>query len=298
MVAISQEEAITLANMFRHISECKETEQMKAMLKMDCNILGAFAGNQSGKSFTMSYMYFLRVLGLHPIKRLNKLAKKIRCMSPSLPVPGGNEEQVNTQYLELKKMIPPEMIVKDITARSTNLIVRRPVGIGGNTVFEFRSSNQEMQSLGRIQLSSVFYDEEPPQGVREESKMRLLAEGGDECFALTPTNALSFTYDEVWQRAEYIYRTSTIQKKFNLPEHDYPNKNTKIMCVQMATDDNPTLDPDTIDFIFEDITDPDELALRRYGVFRQISGRVHKTYSPETCYIDLRIYFGDELQHS
>jgi hypothetical protein len=74
--------------------------------------------------------------------------------------------------------------------------------------------------------------------------------------------------------------------RFNLPEEEWPNKNTRVGCVQMATDDNPTLDPETIDFIFEDITDPDELDLRRYGVFKQISGRVHKTYSPEVCYID------------
>ena len=61
----------------------------------------------------------------------------------------------------------------------------------------------------------------------------------------------------------------------------------------MATDDNPTLDPDTINFIFEDITDPDELALRRFGVFKQISGRVFKTYDPAYGYIDMEKYFSD-----
>jgi phage terminase large subunit-like protein len=212
------------------------------------------------------------------------LARKIRCMSPSLPIAGGLAEQDNTQYMEFKQMIPPELIVSDITARSQNLVVRRPDG--SNSVIEFKSTNQEMQKLGRVQLSSVWHDEESPRAIRDECKMRLLAEGGDENFSLTPTNALSYTYSEIWQRAEYIYRTPTIQKRFNLPEEEWPNKNTRVGCVQMATDDNPTLDPETIDFIFEDITDPDELDLRRYGVFKQISGRVHKTYSPEVCYID------------
>jgi len=290
---ITQESAVQLATVFQHIANCKSTPQLEALLKMDYNIVGAFAGNQSGKSWSFAYMYFLRMMGIHPVERLNKLTRKIRCLSPSLPIPGGNEEQTNTQYMEFKRMIPPELIVKDITARSTNLVIRKPDG--SNCVLEFRSTNQEMQVLGRIQLSSCWHDEESPKNVREESKMRLLAESGDECFSLTPTNALSYTYDEVWQRAGEIYRTPCIQAKFNLPEREVHQKGSSIGCVQMATDDNPTLDIETIDFIFEDITDPDELALRRYGVFKQISGRVHKTYDPAVNYIDLREYFKDEL---
>jgi len=286
---INQKTAIDLASIFRHVAGCKTTPQLKAALKMDCNILGMFSGNQAGKTWGAAYMYFLRIMGVHPVERLNRLARKIRCLSPSLPQPGGQEDQENTQYIEFKQMIPPELIEKDITARSMNMIIRRPDG--SKTVLMFNSTNQEMQKLGRIQLSSCWHDEESPKAIRDESKMRLLAEGGDEIFSLTPTNALSYTYDEVWQRAEYIYRTPTIQKKFNLPEHEYPNKDTRVMCVQMATDDNPTLDPETIDFLFEDITDPDDLALRRYGVFRQISGKIHKTYDGNICYINFERLF-------
>jgi len=65
----------------------------------------------------------------------------------------------------------------------------------------------------------------------------------------------------------------------------------------MATDDNPTLDLDTIDRLFEDITDPDELAIRRYGVFKQISGRIHKPYDPAICYIDFNKYFPDGISY-
>jgi hypothetical protein len=90
---------------------------------------------------------------------------------------------------------------------------------------------------------------------------------------------LSYTYSEIWQRAEYIYRTP-LSRKSLIYQKEWPNKNTRVGCVQMASDDNPTLDPETIDFIFEDITDPDELDLRRYGMFKQISGRIHKTYDP------------------
>lgn len=611
---ITQESAVEIATVFRHIGSCKTTPQLKELMGMDYNIVAAFSGNQAGKTWGMAYMYFLRVLGIHPVERLNKLARKIRCMSPSLPEPGGFDDQDNTQYVEFKKMLPPELIERDITNRSRNLIVRRPDG--SQCVIEFRSHHQEMQDLGRIQLSSVWHDEETPRGLRDECKMRLLAEGGDEQFSLTPTNALcvdekteiltnrgwkkyntilmsdkvqtyniekdrmewkpltgfylneysgkmvelnirsfnalvtpehkwvvghvrkpdfllketkylnsknyikrisknvkslpdnpyytdefiklvgwiatdgsiykshlviyqsetankeksdiidsllkkypgdykktqreygdtiicgrkwegsgiiniwsisghlrlqlstilslpkhidneficslskrqlgllwesmilgdgytyengavilgqthnkdivddfaligtllgrivtvrgcqygrkpgyiaravapegrlseithyksmerkivdyngfiwcpstenktfvmrrngyvsitgnSYCFDEIWDRAEYIYRTPTIQDVYNLPEKSYPNEGTSIGCVQMATDDNPTLDPESVEFLFQDITDPDELAIRRYGVFKQISGRVHKTYDPRVCYI-------------
>lgn len=254
-----------------------------------------FAHNTS----SVAYHYFQRVLGIHPSEKRNRLAKKIRCMSSSLPESSSPEEQDNTQYLELKKLIPPEMIIKDITARSQNLVVRRPVGISSQpAVFEFRSSKQELQDLGKIQLSSVWHDEETPKMIREECRMRLLAEGGDEIFSLTPINALTYTYDDIWQMASYIYRTRIVAEKFNLPRVEkHPGKNKTIMCMQAATDDNPTLDRDTIERIFEGVTDPDELALRRYGVFKQVSGRIHKTYNPLCCYISYEKYFPDGVPY-
>lgn len=258
-------------------------------MKMDCGVLGVFSGNQAGKTWGFAYMYFLRILGIHPIERLNHLARKIRCVSPSLPFAGGSEEQDNTQYLEFKKMLPPELIVKDVTARNSLLTVRRPDG--STTAIDFKSHSQELQVFGRIQLSSVWHDEETPRDKRDECKMRLFAEGGDELFSLTPTNALTYCYDEVWLQAEEIYRTPTVQEKFNLPEREYPNKNTGIKCIQMATDDNPTFNIETINFLFKHITDPSDMAMRRYGVFKAMSGKIHKTYDPSICYLSFRELF-------
>jgi hypothetical protein len=293
---ITQQTAVDLATVFRHVADCKTTPHLTALMAMDYDVIGNFSGNQGGKTWDFAYMYFLRTMGIHPINRLNYLARKIRCVSPSLPIAGGNDEQDNTQYLELKKMIPPELIEKDITARSQLLVVRRPDG--SKTIFDFKSHSQELQVFGRIQLSSCWHDEETPQDKRDECKMRLLAEGGDELFSLTPTNALTYTYNEIWLRAEEIYRTPIIQKKFNLPERSFQNKGSGIGCVQMASDDNPTLNKETIDFLFSHITDPDELAMRRYGIFKQMTGRIHKTYDPGSCYIDFNKIFDNGIPHN
>jgi len=260
--------------------------------------VGLFSGNQAGKTSSVAYQYFQRIFGIHPCWEKNLLAKKIRCMSSSLPESSSPEEQDNTQYLELKKLIPPQYIEKDVTSRNTTMVIRRPVGLNTtHSVIEFRSSKQELQDLGKIQLSSVWHDEETPKGHREECRMRLLAEDGDEIFSLTPTNALTYTFDEIWERAEYIERTPTIAEKFNLPIKEYPNKGTGIACMQMATDDNPTLDSEIIDRILADVTDPDIYAIRRYGVFRAVSGRVHKAYNPKVHYISMNKYFPDGIPY-
>ena len=290
-------------NAYSHYLATIDTDitQFLRNLPDSVNIVGLFFGNQRGKTHEVAKHYFERTMGLLKSERRNRLCKKIRCMSSTLPESSDANEQDNTQYLELKKLIPPELIMRDITARSQNLVVRRPCGVSEQpVVFEFRSSKQELQDLGKIQLSSVWHDEETPKAIRDECKMRLLAEGGDEFFSLTPINALTYTYDDVWQRAEYIYRSKTVSEIFNLPRQEKPtgNRGSGIWAFQSATDDNPTLDKHTVDRIFEDIVDPDELALRRYGVFKQISGRVHKTYDPKICYISVEKHFPNGIPDS
>jgi len=286
-------------NKWIYFIKFQQTEITNFLRQAPHKTIGLFSGNQAGKTASVAFHYILRVLGIHLVPDKNILARKVRCMSSSLPENDSEEEQDNTQYLELKRFLPPEMIEKDITARSKNLVVRRPLGLSSpKTIFEFRSSKQELQDVGKIQLSSVWHDEETPKGHREECKMRLFAEGGDEVFSLTPINALSYCYDDVWTRASYIYRTKTIQDKFGLPEESWPNRGANIACIQMATDDNPILEQDTINRLFEDIVDPDELALRRYGVFKAISGKVHKTYDPVICYISMDRYFPNGVPYN
>lgn len=285
------------ASFFKFIA----TEIEAVLDSLDFDIIALFFGNQGGKTSEVARQYVKRLLGIHPIERKNQLARKIRCMSSSLPLSKNEEEGDNAQYIELKKLIPPELILSDVTSRNQNLVVRRPPGLNTpTTVFEFRSSKQELQDLGKIQLSSVWHDEETPNYIREECKMRLLAEGGDEYFSLTAINPYTYTYDDVWEKKHFVYRTKTISEKFGLPQMEHFNVGgkSKIACLQAATDDNPTLTLENIEKMFENIIDPDSLILRRYAVFKQVSGRVHKTYDPNICYIDFEKTFPDGIPYN
>ncbi len=271
-----------------------KTEQFAVLEKLWHKTIGIFAGNRGGKTSTVAMTYFKRARGIHPIADKNRLARKIRCMSSTLPVNVEVDEGDNAQYIELKKIIPYEQIIKDVTVRTQNLVIKSPTH--GKTIFEFRSSKQETQDLGKIDLSSVWHDEETPKDKRQECKMRLMGEGGDEIFTLTAINPLSYVYSDIWCNTSFIYRTKIVAEHFNLPRVEH-HKRGDVACIQMATDDNPTLSLETIESIFESVDDPDDIAIRRYGAFGQSTGRVHKAYNPSVGYISFDKTFSNGIPH-
>lgn len=272
------------------IAASKTKTPIEAVLdKLPHRTIALFIGNQGGKTYNVAKQYIKRLLGIHPIEYKNRLMKKVRCMSSSMVESPDADDQDNTQYLELKKLIPPEMIEKDINSRSPAMRVRRPDG--SRTVFEFRSSKQELQDLGKIQLSSVWHDEETPQRIREECKMRLLAENGDEYFSLTPVNYITYTFSNVYQRANFVYRTKINCEATGLPAIEQKETGYDIACIIGSTDDNPTLTPDAIAEKFKDVENTDDMMIRRHALFKAISGRIHKSYNQQICYIPFQKTF-------
>jgi hypothetical protein len=292
-----RERAEMVVSTYRGLLSFMKTEIVDVLDHVSADIIALFAGNRSGKTASVANHYVKRMLGILPVKPKNLLAKKIRCMSSSLPEGTDIDMQDNAQYIELKKLIPYELIEKDITARSQNLVVRRPPGLNSpKTVFEFRSSKQEMQDLGKINLSSVWHDEETPEDKRTECQMRLIQENGDEFFSLTATNPFSYCYDKVFKMASFIYRTKTVMEHTGLPQKEFHKTGAKISCIFLSTWDNPTLPKEAIERMISEM-DPAEIPLRIYGVFTQVTGRVHKTYDPSICFIPYKKYFPDGIPY-
>lgn len=281
---------------FQKLFSFKVTPHLRKIVSLPHSTLFALCGNQGGKTSSIAYTYVLRVLGIHPQAEKNRLAKNIRCLSSSLPASADENEQDNTQYLELKKLLPYEMILKDITSRSSTLTVSSPTH--GKSYFEFMSTKQELQDTGKVQRCSLWADEEPPRPYWDESRMRLLARGGDTMLSLTPINGLSWTYDDLYKRASYIWRSKTIRLATGEPREEvFETGDKNIAVVHMATDDNPTLSPEMVEMIFSDIDDDAVLKLRRYGVFAQVSGKIHKSYDPRVHFISFNRYFPDGIPY-
>lgn len=215
---------------------------------------------------------------------------------------GASAEVKNTQYPEFKKWLPKFLIKKDITARNPAMIIRDPFN-GPDIITEFVSYNQSVQSTAGTQKMSIWSDEESDKDFDEEQKPRLLAEDGDIVYSLTPANRITWMYDDVFEKAQIYIRTKVIcdflsNDEYKAEQIEVTENKSDIAVIMAATDDNPTLDPEVIDAIFDDIDDPDVLAIRRYGIFKQVSGRIFKSFEYSTHVIDKDRYFPDGMFHN
>jgi hypothetical protein len=219
---------------------------------------------------------------------------------------GSSAETRNTQYPEFKKWLPSFLIKKDITARINNLVLHDPkaghvfgenedgtpmVYNGGDIVVEFVSYNMSAQATAGVQRMSIWEDEEAPYEFHSEQGPRLLAENGDLLITLTPANFITWTYDEVFEKAAIFYRSKAICDFLStgsdkVAQIEKTDSDHDIAVIQAATDDNPTLDSEVIEKMFMNESDPDRIAIRRYGIFRQVSGRIFKDFEYPVHVID------------
>jgi len=225
---------------------------------------------------------------------------------------GGSAETKNTVYPALKKWLPPFLIKKDITARNPAMSVHDPNrGMvfdgkeyqGADIIFEFVSYNQSVQSTAGVQRCGCYFDEEPPSEFYKEQPPRLLAENGDIIIGLTPASYISWTYDEIFEKAKVYYRSQAIcdylskEDGYIVKRIEHTNSTLDIAVIQAATDDNPTLKAEVIEEMFSHYDDPDDVAIRRYGIFKQVSGRIFKDFEYATHFIDGDKYFPDGIPH-
>ena len=254
-----------------------------------------------------------------PLVIHRRKSKKIRLASETLP---GDKESIsadgtetaetkNTIYPELKRWMPPYLIKRDITFRNPAMVVTDPysgmklndsVNKASDIVFDFVSYSQTIQAGAGVQRISIYCDEEPPKDFWDEQIPRLLAEDGDIILGLTPAQQITWTFDELYERARVYYRTEAVceflnktekNKKYEQIEVTESSKPIGVMLA--ATDDNPTMGKDAIKELFEGVDDPDVLATRRYGIHRQVSGRIFKSFNYKVHFIDFEQYFPDGI---
>jgi hypothetical protein len=255
----------------------------------------------------------------HNIKPHDK-CRIIRFGAELLPEDKDNEVR-NTVYPQLKYQLPSTMIKKDITARSP-VITYQPV-LGGKTAqFEFVSYGQSAQSQAGVDRRTILADEVCPYEFYEESMPRLATTNGQFIVGTTPVEA-GWMYTEIYERAKMYIRTPAVRaflkKQYGQTVKQVEKTDSKkdICVIQAASDDNPIwslmidqkkkeikegiirIDDFPYDTVSEYLDsvfmydDPDTVAMRRYGIFRQITGAVHKEFQWNLHMINLHKYFID-----
>jgi hypothetical protein len=256
-----------------------------------------FKGNQGGGTLASAgYDAPLRIMGLHPVKERNDLVDKpIRFVSKVVPEDKDDEE--NQQYVCMRAVFGPMgAIVKNITARNKIMHIKNIRGYGP-PVFkaEFMASTQELDAFMSVQRSAYYQDEEIDKGKWNESVKRLMKAGGDVSVSVTPVKGLDWMYDSLWCKAQRIVRSKTVCAKFGYPAVEISGKRTGIECFQWATDDNPGMTMENIEQTFENFDDPEELAMARYGVFKQVSGRIYKSFDKRVHVVPFDDVFNEDL---
>lgn len=296
----------------------KDTWVFKHMTRVDSRFICMFTGNQFGKTmYAMAYLV-RSILGIlhyqpHNLQVWDKV-RTFRLCSETLPNDEG--EVRNTLYPVLKRFLPKAMIKKDITLRKP-VMQLRDIAKGGPDIFiEFVSYNQDVQAQAGVQRRGIILDEHAPKAFYEEQIPRLLAadvihpETGDMVSkgwminTLTPAQEfLDWEYDEFFDRARRIIRTPAVCKRIykrmgEKPKtvEDYEGK-ADVTVIMAATDDNPILAPQTIEDMFAAFGDEDVIDIRRYGLFKQISGRIYKNFD-KTNIIESARYFPEGIPFS
>jgi hypothetical protein len=219
-------------------------------------------------------------------------------------------EVKNTTYPAFKKWLPHFLLKKDITARNSSMIIIDPnSGMqfgdleyeGGDIVVEFVSYHQPSMGAG-VQRLSTWMDEEAPYEFYKEQLPRLFAENGDLIITLTPANYITWTYDDIFEKGRIYYRSKAIcdflsKDSEKVKQVERTDSTLNIAVFQAATDDNPTLTKNVINEMFDNYDDPDDIAIRRYGIFRQVSGRILKDYEYGIHLISGEKYFPNGLPH-
>lgn len=274
-------------------------------------------GNRIGKTSAVVMDFILRLFRIHPVPFKNFYdnmpCRVVRFISETLPARvEDNQASKNTQYPELIKRLPKELIVSDITTKRPVITIQDPYS-PQHIYIEFSSFEQDVQAQSGVERLFVWIDEIPPYSVFEENYARLISTGGDMIISLTPASGYAdWIHDILYDRARYIYRTKTVVKRYqekgeNKPLKEYHPDNPNITVIHGATDDNPYLRQlyekekntetyeEFINSRFYILNDEQTIDIRRYGMFVYVSGRVFKDFTPSVHVINIDSYFPDGI---
>ena len=223
---------------------------------------------------------------------------------------GGQSTEVkNAAYPEFKKWLPHFLIKTDINDRRRAITILDPNAghyfgdifyKGADIVAEFVGYQQKTQTGAGVQRLSCWADESCPYDFAEEQKPRLIAEDGDFLNSLTPAIKLGWEYEELFEKAQLYIKTKSVCDFLNDRNKDnsaklieWTDRDTNIVVIQASSFDNPTLNKQAIRKKLQ-YEDPETYAVRCYGIFKEITGKVFSDFDYRIHVINLRDYFEDE----
>lgn len=215
-----------------------------------------FGGNRSGKTECGAVECVYLACGIHPYRK-NKITEGW-VVSLSRQVQRDVAQKKILDYLPASK-IEKIVMVSGVQDSAENgiidfILVRSECG--GLSRIGFKSCDQGREKFQGASLDYVWFDEEPPQDIYVECKMRILDRRGDIFGTMTPLKGLSWVYNTIYLNE---------------------NQDKEVWCETMEWADNPFLSKKEIKNMTQTLP-ADELESRRYGHFMQNDGMVYNEF--------------------
>ena len=240
------------------INKFKPYESQLTFFNATANTIALIGGNRAGKTYVGSFAITCHATGIYP-----SWWQGIRFIAPiDIWIVGVTSQRVRDTVQEKlfgklgrmgTGMIPKDKIVQDSIIKKTGTpmaldrIDIRHIS-GGMSNIQFFSYEMEREKFQGSSVSLVWFDEEPPEDIYNECKMRVLDTSGNILFTFTPLDGITPLYDNIMQ-------------------------DEKIVKTWLSMDDAKHLKQEDIERLLEGMSDAEKLA-RRHGKATVGAGKV------------------------
>ena len=162
---------------------------------------------------------------------------------------------------KMKRWIPKKWLIDGSWEKSWNKMDLILTLSNGSTI-DFVTWGMDMMKLGGVPRHIIFFDEEPPQHIFNESMMRLIDYNGLWVIAATPTKGMGWTFDLLWEPA------------IEDPENSW------VETFTLSAEQNPYIEAEAEDMDFYTLgMDKEEREVREKGTWVARSGLVFPTFA-------------------
>jgi phage terminase large subunit-like protein len=206
-------------------------------------------GNRSGKSTAGIVESIWRCTGRHPLQVTHDLPVRGRIVT--VDKDAGIEQIIKPL---LRQWVPPSELKNGSWEDSYKASGKVFTFRNGSTI-DLKTHQQETESFAGVPLHFVHFDEEPPQAIFNECRLRLIDYNGCWYMTMTPVEGQDWIFDRFINKA---------------------NKNVELFEVDIA--DNPHLSKEALQLLNEDLDD-DEKEIRQKGNFVPKGGMILREFS-------------------
>lgn len=222
-----------------------------------------FGGNQSGKTIGGLADDVIQALDL---EALPMHLRKYKYYEPPFMCRIFTTDLITLQLVTLEKLkalIPSEELKGDSFEKAYDKLYRT-LKFKNGSMFQFLTYEQDVKRMGGASIDRVHYDEEPPENIRNESLMRVMASGGDEILTMTPLEGFTWTFEKIY---EFMYDDA-----YEVATDVYARDDKAMVLVEIG--DNPAISEKNRKKTLAEYASDERIA-REYGKFIPLEGIIY-----------------------